>query len=407
MRAPNKSSLAALLLSNVLGGVGVASGIAVGALLISSLSSDAMAGFGQALSVLGAGLLAVPLARLASRSGRRRALTVGYSIAAAGAVVILVAAALGSLPLLLVGLLGFGAAQATNLQTRYAASELVAPERRGVTMSTVLWATTIGSVIGPNLSAVGGQMGEGLGIPRLGGPYLFSLAGFLLALLSVAALFTARSTAASSHSAGHRGGVSAHGDRMGLPPPRARRFAVLLMVGAHAAMVGIMSMTPLQLGHHGHGLEVVGIVISLHILGMYALSPLFGWLADKAGATAVALLGIALILTSVAVAFLIPHGVAGMSIALGILGLGWSAAIISASIMLANVDSGDIRVPLQGATDALMSYAAAGAGLLSGVVFAAVGFGWLAVLASLALVPAVVALRWATSSPRSSPAVPS
>lgn len=177
MRRP----LTALLLGNVLGGVGVASGIAVGALLVASMGGTEMAGVGQALSIFGAAVLAVPLADLATRRGRGHALSLGYVIAAAGALTVLAGAWLGWLPLVLAGLILFGAAQATNLQSRYAASELATPERRATVMSVVLWATTIGSVVGPNLSGPGAKLGTRVGLPELAGPYLFSLAGFVAA----------------------------------------------------------------------------------------------------------------------------------------------------------------------------------------------------------------------------------
>lgn len=397
----NFRSLVSLVLSNVLGGVGVASGIAVSALVVASMSSDAFAGVGQALGVLGAGMIAVPLAGLATRRGRRFALTLGYAIAVAGAGLVLVGAALGWLPLLLVGLVAFGAAQATNLQTRYAASELVEPEKRGVTMSVVLWATTIGSVAGPNLSALGGSLGERVGLPTLAGPYLFSVLAFCLALLSVSLLFQAH--VRGTDDAGRaKAAVSARSALAWAARHPVARFAVTLLVAAHATMVAIMSMTPLHLGHHGRGLEVIGLVISLHILGMYALSPVFGWLADKLGPMKVACGGLLLIAIAAAMAFTSGGNLGLVTASLTVLGLGWSASVISASVLLANVDSGDVRVPLQGATDALMSYGGAAAAVLSGILFAAVGFGWLALIASVLILPAA-ATGWLASRPRSSP----
>ena len=392
MPETSKRSLVALILSNILGGVGVASGIAVGSLLVVSLSSTAWGGVGQALGVLGAAILAVPLASLAARRGRRPALALGYAIAVAGAALILLGATMGSLPVLFVGLLAFGAAQATNLQTRYAASELAGPQRRGTWMSIVLWATTIGSVAGPNLSAAGGSLGAGVGVPRLAGPYLFSLVAFLLAGASVLALYgrfapvgTAGGPAAAPISA-----VQAL--RWAARHPVAR-FAVALIVIAHAVMVGIMSMTPVHLGHGGQGLEVIGVVISVHILGMYALSPLFGALADRVGALRVALLGLVLLAASAGLVLLAPGSTPAVGAALVLLGLGWSASVIAASTLLAGVDSGEVRVPLQGATDALMNYGGAAAALVAGVLLAAIGYGGLAVVSALLVLPAA-ALGW-------------
>ena len=415
MQSGGRRSIGALVLSNVLGGVGVASGIAVGSLLVASMSSEAWAGAGQALSVLGAGMLAVPLARLATQRGRRRALTVGYGIAVAGAAIVLLAAALGWFPLLLAGLILFGAAQATNLQTRYAASELADPARRGTVMSIVIWATTIGSVAGPNLSAAGARIGSAFGLPGLSGPYLFSFAGFLLAALSVTFLYSrhavqlaptqdrtqgraqdgtsGRTSARSAGATRPKSAISAVAALRWAGAHPVARFAVTLLVTGHAVMVGVMSMTPLQLGHEGHGLEIVGIVISVHILGMYALSPVFGWLADKFGAMRTALLGLTALGAGAVLAFVAPTSLTAVMAALTLVGLGWSASIISSSVLLAGVDAGEVRVPLQGATDALMNYAAATAALLAGVIFATIGFGGLALTSLLLIVPAA-AVGW-------------
>lgn len=386
---PSLRPLITLFVSNVLGGVGVASGIAVGSLLVVSMSSTEFAGIGQALSVLGAGMLAVPLARLATRRGRRIALASGYAVATVGALVVLIAAAISSLPLLLLGLVAFGAAQATNLQTRYAASELASRERRGRVMSTVMWATTLGSVTGPNLSAAGGVLGESIGLPRLAGPYLFSLAGFILAGLVVFLLFH-RGAPPADLAPSSRSAVSARAALGWAARHRDARFAVALTVAAHAVMVGIMSMTPVHLGQLGFGLGTIGLTISLHILGMYALSPVFGWIADRIGPRKTALLGLIIITASACLAFVAPRNLPTVITALTLLGLGWSASIIASSVLLGSVDSGEVRVPLQGATDALMSYGGAAAALLAGVLLAALGFGGLAVVMLLVLIPAAV-----------------
>lgn len=389
-------ALAALVLTNILGGIGVASGIAVGALLVASLGGTALAGFGQALSVLGAALLAVPLANLAARRGRRRSLATGYAIAAAGALIILVSAWLGWFVLLLVGLVAFGAAQATNLQTRYAAAELADPARRATIMSVVIWATTIGSVLGPNLSSVGAAIGARLALPELAGPYLFSLAGFLLAFLVIGVVFTASraaptaSAGLSNRSAARSGPVGAIGALRWAGRHPVARFAVLVIAVGHAVMVGIMSMTPLHLQNGGHGLSAVGLTISVHILGMYALSPLVGALVDRFGAMRNALVGLVLLAAS-ALLILVAPGVFGSVVAaLALLGVGWSFTTISGSALLAGVDSGAVRVPLQGATDALMNYAGAGAALLGGPLIAWIGFGGLAVAAGALVVPAAL-----------------
>lgn len=380
------------MLTNVLGGVGVASGIAVGALLVQQVAGTAWSGFGQALSVLGAAIAAVPLAQLAARSGRRRALATGYRIAALGAATVILGAVLESTVVLFAALLMFGAAQATNLQTRYAGAEYAAGPRKATLMSLVFWATTIGSVLGPNLATVGDRLGQSLRLPSLSGSYLFGIAAFVLASLVAMMLPPGKVArdAASGRPASRKDVSAPAALRWAMAHPTAR-FAVLLTAVSHGVMVGVMSMTPVELRGHGHGLQVVGLVISLHILGMYALSPVFGLLSDRIGATRVAGIGLGVLLVATVTGLVANGNLTVIIVALVLLGLGWSASIISASALLAGVDSGDVRVPLQGASDALMNYVGAGAAILGGPVIAFIGYGGLNIGAALLLVPAVLA----------------
>ncbi|KAA9376071.1 MFS transporter [Microbispora cellulosiformans] len=426
-----------LVTGNLLGGIGVAGGFAVGGLLVERLGGTAFAGLGQAASVLGSAVAAVPLAGLAARSGRRRSLGVGYALAMTGAVLIITAAVVAQIVVLLAGLALFGVAQAVNLQTRYAAADGVPAATRARLMSLVMWATTIGSVAGPNLSEPGERTGRLLGLPALTGPYLFAVLSFALA--AVAVLFLPRAARApvpagrAGAAAGDRGadgtspgvdraspglndtfsgaesadGVSpgtSPGSSPGAAPGGARaalgwalrhpvaRLGVVLIAVAHAVMVMVMIMTPLHMQHHGMSLQLVGVVISLHVLGMYALSPLFGWLADRFGPVRVALAGMAMLAASVVLGFsaaALQAGSALTATALIVLGLGWSASMLSASVLLANTAPDRLRIPLQGATDAGMSYAGAVAAALAGPILAAGGFQAVNVAAAVILMPAV------------------
>ena len=393
-----------LVVSNILGGVGVASGIAVGALLVEQVGGTSVAGLGQAMSVLGAAVAAVPLVAVATRWGRRWALTLGYTLAVLGGALVVVAATLGSLVLLLLGLGLFGVAQATNLQTRYAASELAPAATRARTMSIVVWVTTIGSVAGPNLTAAGARLGVGVGVPALAGPYLFSVAAFALAGIVLSLCFRpgtgpgigpARERSASPASAPSSAPVHPVGAtgalRWAARHPVAC-FAVVLITVAHATMVMVMAMTPLHMHHDGMSLEVVGIVISAHIMGMYAFSPVFGWLTDRYGALRVAFGALGIFAAAIALGLVAAAGagLAATMAALVLLGLGWSASLIASSAMLAGVDSGSVRVPLQGATDALMNYAGAAAAAVAGPVLVLGGFRAVNLVALGLLVPAVV-----------------
>lgn len=413
--AGERRRVGTLVVSNLLGGIGVASSVAVSGLLVEHLGATSIAGLGQASSVLGAAVAAIPLAGLAERRGRRRSLAVGYVIALAGAGVVLLSAAVHSLPLLLLGLACFGVSQATNLQSRYAATDGVPATSRARTMSIVVWATTIGSVAGPNLSDVGERAGESVGLTGLAGPYLFSAAAFALATVVITlglpgpapALTQPTSAAAGIESAATR--VTAlEALRWALGHPSAR-LGVVLLAAAHATMVMVMVMTPLHMQHHGMSITVVGLVISLHVVGMYAVSPLFGWLTDAWGALRTAALGTAVLGLAVVVGFVSAATDASEAVtaaALVLLGLGWSASTIAASSVIAATAADGVRLPLQGAADAGMNYAGALAAVVAGPLLAGGGFQAVNVAGAVLLVPVVALLTLLTGSVAAQPKRP-
>jgi MFS family permease len=389
-----------------LGGLGVTVGITVGGLLARDVAgSDAAAGLGQTASVLGAALVAVPLARVSDRWGRRVGLALGYGVAVLGALVVVVAAALPSLPLLLVGLLLFGASTSSGLQARYAAADLAAPEHRGRALSLVVWATTIGSVLGPNLAEPGNALGAALGLPDLGGAFVLSIAAFAvvvlgaLLLLRPDPLLLARRLAVETSPAG--------------PPPRTGaatalravwaspggRLGLTAVVVSHAVMVGLMVMTPVHMGT-GHGsaegttLRVIGLVISVHVAGMYLFSPVVGWLADRAGRSATVALGGVLLLLASVVAGTAPAGAAvQLGAGLFLLGLGWSCGLVAGSTLVTESVPAQLRPTAQGATDLLMGLGAAVAGVVGGPLLAVGGFGLVAAVSGVLVVP--LAVVWA------------
>src|SRR5690606_10093263 len=320
-----RRGLVVLVLSNLLGGVGVASGVAVGGLLAEALGGTAMAGLGQATSVLGAAVAAVPLAGVAAARGRRTALALGYVVATAGAVVVLLAAVTAQLWLLLVGLGLFGVSTAANLQSRYAAAEQSTVAARGRAMSVVIWATTVGAVAGPNLTAPGDRVGLSLGLPPLAGPYVFSVVAFALGALVVALLFPSRRPVGEGRAETRPALRAGAALRWAGRHPEAR-FAVVVVACAHAVMVLVMVMTPVHMTHRGMSLELVGVVISLHVLGMYALSPVFGAAVDRWGARPVAWLGLAVLGVAAVLGYLAGGGhdrTVLTAVALTVLGVGW------------------------------------------------------------------------------------
>ncbi|NUP30232.1 MAG: MFS transporter, partial [Streptomycetaceae bacterium] len=168
-----------LVLAQVVGGVGVGSSLAVSGLLAEDLSgSQTWSGFAVTAITLGAGLFALPLARVADVHGRRIALTLGWSAATVGALGVILAAVLGWFPLLLAALVVFGAGSAANLQSRYAAADLADDRTRARSLAVVVWSTTLGAVVGPNLNSPVAAVGRALALPELAGPYVFSAVAF-------------------------------------------------------------------------------------------------------------------------------------------------------------------------------------------------------------------------------------
>jgi MFS family permease len=379
-----------LVASQILGGVGLSAGIAVGALLAEEVSGSAKwAGLGGTFQVLGAAVIAIPMARVMAARGRRPGLVLGYALAAVGAVGMVAAGILGNFPLLLLASLCFGGATASNSQSRYAAADLSRPERRARDLSIVVWATTIGSVLGPNLVGPSAPVADALGLPRLTGPFVFSVVGLLLAVGVLALRLRPDPLVESRRRAldeGDEPGEPTHGSvtrglRVALSRPVARLGMITLALG-HGVMVSVMVMTPLHMSHGNATLTVIGFVISIHILGMFALSPLTGMAVDRFGGRPVAMAGAAILVLATVLASLSPMGESVTLVAgLFLLGLGWSCTLVSGSTLLTGDLPAAERPGAQGAADVLMGLAAGGGGAVAGVIVDRLSFHVLAQVA--------------------------
>lgn len=388
-----------LVSSQVLSGVGMASGIAVGALLAEQLSgSEALAGLGTTAQVLGGALIAIPTARIMAARGRRLGLEFGYALAVVGALVVIAAAVIGSFWLMLVGMLLFGGGTAGNGQARYAAADLATDAHRGRDLSIVVWATTIGSVLGPNLIGPGQALARAIGIPDLAGSFVFSVAGFVLALLVINRLLrpdpllVSRAIASSDPHApdlDHDGSLT-----RGIRVLRANVDARLGMLAAalgHVVMVGVMVMTPIHMRHGDAGLGLIGFVISMHIAGMYAFSPLVGLAVDRWGGRIVARAGGVILTVAVLAAGASQAGWSWtLLVALFLLGVGWSCTFVAGSTMLTAALSPEGRPAVQGVTEVTMGTMAAGGGALAGVVMQQFQYGALGLGASVVGVAVVL-----------------
>ncbi|MDF2920722.1 MAG: transporter [Microbacterium sp.] len=387
--AVRRRALVVLSLGQVLGGIGFGSTISLGAVITERLTGDeALAGLPTAAVTLGAALLAMPLASFASRAGRRPALALGMLLALVGVVLVVVGTASGLFPVLLVAFALIGAGQAANLQSRFAATDLSTDLTRGRDLSIVVWATTVGAVLGPNLIGAGEALGDVVGMPPLTGPYLFTAVAQLLAIaLYLVALRPDPLLLARASSAG--GSEVSAARRARADRPHAARYAMLAIAGSHGVMVSVMAMTPLHLVHHGAELSVVGLTISLHIAGMYALSPVFGILADRLGRLRTIFLGQVLLAASLVVAAFGSHSALAVTIALILLGLGWSGATVAGSALLTEASSPERRTVRQGRSDAIMNVVGAAGAAAAGGVLGVLGYAGLAVCA-LAVVAVVV-----------------
>jgi MFS family permease len=391
-----------LVLVQVVGGIGNGAGLAVGGLLVKDVTgSSGWSGMAVVMLTLGAAAFTLPLSSLAVRSGRRPALATGWVCGASGAAVTVVGAETRSLPVVLLGLLLFGGSTAANLQSRFAAVDRAAPAQVGRALSVVVWSTTVGAVIGPNLTGPGAAVARSLGLPALAGPMLFSATAFAAAgIMTVVLLRPDPLVARSAGSA-----PAARGVRAALPHVRGRTLtATTVIASSHAVMVAVMALTPVHMEDHGASLEVIGLTISLHIAGMYALSPVMGWLADGWGQDRTILLGQVVLLLAAGVAGTSGGSQVQITVGLTLLGIGWSASVIAGAAALTTSTAPEHRPVVQGFSDLAMNLAGASGGLLAGLVVALSGFGTLNAAAAVLVVPVVVVVlagrRVAAASPR-------
>ena len=418
-----RRTLVVLVAAQLLSGAGLAAGITVGALLAQDLlGSTALSGLPTALFAVGGALAAAMVGRISQRWGRRPGLALGYLTGAIGAVGAVVAAVAGSAPLLFAALFVYGAGNATNLQARYTGADLATPARRGSAVSTVLVATTIGAVAGPNLVEVMGDVADAVGVPRLAGPFLLAAAAYAAAALILAIalrpdpLLLARERAALTPATDTPGAVApqplatrASAPASQIPAPGTPdttalsddatagiRLGATVMVVTQVVMAAIMTMTPIHMKANGHDLSATGLVIAIHVGAMYLPSPLSGWLVDRYGPRVVAALaGLTLLAASIVAAVAPVSSVPVLALALGLLGLGWSLGLVSGTTAITANLPLERRARTQGSVDVLVSLGGALAGVVSGVVVAAWSFGTLCVLGAViaALLLPLLALR--------------
>jgi MFS family permease len=394
-RSVQKRVLAVVAAAQVLGGAGLAAGITVGALLARQmLGSDDLAGLPTALFTLGSATAALLVGRITQRRGRRPGLGLGFLAGAAGAVGVVVAAVTGAVPLLFVALFVYGSGTATSLQARYAGTDLARPHERGTAISVTLVATTVGAVAGPNLVAPLGRLAVAIGLPALAGPFLLAAVAYAAAAAVLFLLLRPDPFLVARELPGPTPPTTAS------EAPTARSGVVVgatVMVLTQVTMIAIMTMTPVHMLMHGHGLELIGLVIGVHVGAMYLPSLGTGALVDRLGRVRMAgAAGVTLLLAGITAALAPADSVLLLLVGLILLGLGWNLGLISGTALLVDATDAVSRPRIQGGVDVLVALGGAGGGALSGVVVATYGFAPLSLaggLLALLLVPVLFLTR--------------
>lgn len=378
-----------LTIGQALGGFGFGSTLSVGALMAVELTGTAAwSGAAATMATLGAAGVAMPLAALADRRGRRVALASGAALAILGAAGMIVAAGTRIFAIELVALFLLGSASAVSLQARFAANDLPIQRNRARDLSLVVWATTFGAMVGPNLIGPGETLGMALGLPHLGGPYALTIMAQLASTsvfwfgLRPDPLLLAQTMANETRVDGSRRRRRSIRQTLGIVRANSiLSYSVLTIALSHMVMVSVMSMTPAHLDAHGHGLSAVGFTISLHVAGMYAFAPVFGWLTDRIGPRRVIGTGILVLITSAAISAIWQHEFAAVVLGLFLLGLGWSAATVAGSALLGSAVEIDDKPEVQGLSDSMMNLTGALGGAIAGIILTLVGFSGLNMLA--------------------------
>lgn len=399
LEAIRRRTTALLSVAQVMGGVAVAGSLPAGALIGASLGGSAAAGLAQTAGVLGAAVVALPLARIALSRGRRASLSAGYAIGALGATVVVIGGVHRALWTVLLGCLLLGAATAAGYQARYAATDLADPHHRGRALSTVVWAGTVGAVLGPNLLQVSGRLAMHDGLPQLTGPFV--LAAGVLALSACLLLILLRpdpyllSRSLSNADVLARSKPRLRDGLVHLKGHRRAQLGITSLSIGHVVMIMIMVMTPVHMQHVDVSLQLIGLVISVHVLGMFALSPIVGWGVDRFGREPVILAGAGVLLGSALISGSAPaDSVVVLSVGLFLLGLGWSCTLIAGSTLLTDdVDPAD-RPAIQGLADLVMNVAGAAGGVIAGVVVIASSYTVLCFAAALPVLALLLMVRF-------------
>lgn len=393
-----KRTLLIVSMSQIFGGAGLAAGITVGALLAQQmLETEAFAGLPAALFTLGSAGAAVLVGRLSQRFGRRVGLFTGFLVGGIGALGVVIAAIMNSIFLLFLSLFIYGAGTATNLQARYAGTDLANNKQRATAVSIAMVSTTFGAVAGPNLVEVMGDFALSIGVPALAGPFIlagvaFLLAGLVLFILLRPDPFIIAQAIEFYHKEDKKE------DKTMIANDSSNNKGIILgatiMILTQLIMVAIMTMTPVHMEHHGHSMRAIGLVIGIHVGAMYLPSLFTGYLVDKVGRIPMAIAAaMTLLIAGLIGAFGSGESMISLVLALALLGLGWNLGLISGTTLIIDHTHSSNRAKTQGTVDVFIALAGASGGALSGMVVANASYTTLSLvggLLSLILVPVIL-----------------
>ncbi|WP_017381024.1 MFS transporter [Paenisporosarcina sp. TG-14] len=394
-----RRTLLIVVISQIFGGAGLAAGITVGALLARDmLGTDSFAGVPVALFTLGSAGAALIIGRLSQRFGRRSGLATGFLAGGIGAIGVVIAALTNNIFLLFASLLIYGSGTATNLQARYAGTDLASSKQRGTAISIAMVSTTFGAFAGPNLVGVMGRFATSIGVPSLAGPFILAAAAYIIAGLVLLVLLrpdplTVAQAIADEQKTSDINLLNADSKTLEINK-RGIILGASVMVITQIVMVAIMTMTPVHMLNHGHDLSDIGLVIGIHVAAMYLPSLVTGVLVDKLGRIVMAIAaGATLMAAGLVAAFAPADSMLMLIIALALLGLGWNFGLISGTALIVDTTHPSTRAKTQGSVDVLVALAGVSGGGLSGIVVALTSYATLSLTGgflSLLLIPVVI-----------------
>ncbi|GAB2517881.1 Major Facilitator Superfamily protein [Corynebacterium atrinae] len=363
--ASRRRVLTALMIAQIMAGLAHGVTFSMGAILAADIAGPAWGGAASTVTTIGAGLWAVPLARIVERRGRRASLSTGLALGSVGALSAMLGAQTRIFGFLLVGFFFLGAAVAMNLQSRFAAADIASDEHKGRDISLVVWSTTIGAVLGPNLFGPTETLGAALGLANFAGAYVVCIAAQWIAILVLQVMLRPQPAPVAARATSL--------PKVKLAEHPVVMSAIVTNAFSHFAMIAIMSMTAVHMHSHGASFTLIGLTISFHVGGMFGLAPVFGYLADTVGARQTMLLGVGMTLLSALLLVFWAGNEKIVVVALALLGLGWSATLVGSSAVVATAAPPEYKAGLQGRSDLLMNLTGALGGVVAGPVVSMLG----------------------------------